>query len=48
LGFLLFSRQARQRATQASRLFRITDVDEAISGQNAVTVALAKKYSIIS
>jgi hypothetical protein len=37
-----------QPAAQTSRLFRITDVDEAISVQNAATVALAKKHSIMS
>jgi hypothetical protein len=46
LGFFLFSRQARQPAAQANRLFRITDVERVISVQNAATVALAKKYAI--
>ncbi len=35
-------------AGQASRLFRMKDVDEAISVQNAATVALAKKHNIMS
>ena len=39
--------QVRDWAAQASRLFRITDMDEAISVQNAATVALARKHNIM-
>jgi hypothetical protein len=33
---------------QASRLFRFQDIDERISVENAVTVALARKRNLVS